>query len=63
MSTLEMKSEISEQLNTLTENELSYVLDLINTIKANPKSEKKDIDLLFDKVAKQYGNVLQRLAQ
>jgi hypothetical protein len=63
MSTLEMKSEITEQLDTLTEKELSHVLDLINTIKLNPETEKKDIDLLFDKVAKQYDAVLQKLAQ
>jgi hypothetical protein len=63
MSTIEMKSEITEQLNTLSETELNYVLELINTIKTKPETEKKDIRLLFEKVAERYGNVLQRLAQ
>jgi hypothetical protein len=63
MSTIEMKSEITEQLNTLSEKELNYVLELINTIKAKPETEKKDIGLLFEKVASRYGNVLQKLAQ
>jgi hypothetical protein len=63
MNTIEMKSEITEQLNTLSETELNYVLELINTIKAKPETEKKDIRLLFEKVAERYGNVLQRLAQ
>jgi hypothetical protein len=63
MSTIEMKSEITEQLNSLTETELNYVLDLINTIKAKSETNYKDIDSLFEKVANKYGAVLQKLAQ
>ena len=63
MSITELKTAINEKLENLSEKELSNVLSLIKSINENSGVEKKDVGLLFDKVAARYDNVLQKLAQ
>jgi ribosome assembly protein YihI (activator of Der GTPase) len=63
MSTVEIKAEIKEELEKLSEKDLNNVLELINSIKTSSKTEKNYIDLIFNKVASRYDTVLKKLAQ
>ena len=63
MSVAEMKKEITEKISLFTEEQLSFVIEVINKIKPLKNGQKTDMDMIFAEAVEKYGYVLQKLAQ
>ncbi|RYD81802.1 MAG: hypothetical protein EOP53_05435 [Sphingobacteriales bacterium] len=63
MSAAEMKKEINEKMNSLTEVELDFVLQIINKIKPPHSDSKHNMESIFEEAVEQYGVVLEKLSK